>query len=78
VYRNAERELGADPDDLWLVAAHAWDLMGAKRCGWSTAWTGHHEEHLVATIPGPDVQGPTLGHVTSALAERLAALADRA
>lgn len=71
VYANAQRRLGAAPEELCLVAAHAWDVLGAMRAGWSGAWVGHRERRLLATVqPPPVVQAPTLLDAARALAAR--------
>lgn len=39
------RGLGKEGDDVrWFVAAHAWDLIAARKAGFKTAFL-HHEEH---------------------------------
>jgi 2-haloacid dehalogenase len=38
VYRYAAEVLGVDPANLALVAAHSWDVHGAKRAGLRTAY----------------------------------------
>jgi 2-haloacid dehalogenase len=55
VYAAGLATIGADPADAWLVAAHWWDVAGAKRAGLRTAWVGRHEGALLATTPAPDV-----------------------
>ncbi len=70
VYANAQRHLGAPAGELCLVAAHAWDVLGAMRAGWQAGWVGHREGRLLATVPEPLVQAPTLLEA----ARRLAAL----
>jgi 2-haloacid dehalogenase len=68
VYRAAEERLEARGDEICLVAAHAWDLLGASHAGWRTAWVGHLERRLTATIPEPDVVAPTLERVAEGVA----------
>jgi 2-haloacid dehalogenase len=63
VYRAAEERLEAAADDICLVAAHAWDLLGASHAGWRTAWVGHLEGRLAGSIVQPDVVAPTLERV---------------
>jgi 2-haloacid dehalogenase len=55
VYRHALDELGAAPADAWLVAAHWWDVAGAKRVGLRGAWVSRGRGWLPATAPEPDV-----------------------
>lgn len=50
----AGAEAAAD-DEVWLVAAHWWDVAGAKRAGLRTAWIGRDEGALLQTVPKPDV-----------------------
>ena len=66
VYANAAHALGAQPTELTLVAAHAWDLQGAGRAGWRTAWVGHLEERLLGTVE-VDITGATLTDVVAEL-----------
>lgn len=70
VYRNAERRLDASPDQLCLVAAHAWDVRGARRAGWNAAWVGHTESSLVPSGTRLSAAGATLPQVARALARR--------
>lgn len=49
VYENAdrhltERELGKEEGERWFVAAHAWDLIAARKAGFKTAYLDF-EEH---------------------------------
>lgn len=38
--------------DRWFVAAHAWDLIAAKRAGFKTAWLAFEEHNPVTPIFG--------------------------
>lgn len=67
VYLGAVEATGADAADCVMVAAHAWDLMGAKRRGLSTAWVSAHEGRWPGTAPAPDVEGDTLLAVAAAI-----------
>lgn len=60
VYRAAEERLAAGGDEICLVAAHAWDLLGASHAGWRTAWVAQLEGRLAATVVEPDVVASTL------------------
>jgi 2-haloacid dehalogenase len=56
VYAAGVAAVGAtDPSDVWLVAAHWWDVTGARRAGLRTAWVGRDEGALLETVPAPDV-----------------------
>ena len=39
--------------DRWFVAAHAWDLIAARRAGFKTAWIAFEEHDPVTPIFGP-------------------------
>ena len=70
VYQHAVDRLGADPVDVCLVAAHAWDVMGAMRAGLRGAWVARGERWLVPIVPEPDIRGEDLEDVARAIAER--------
>jgi 2-haloacid dehalogenase len=38
VYRHAAERLGVDPKRVTLIAAHAWDVVGAKEAGLDAVW----------------------------------------
>ena len=44
-YRLAARLLGVEPDELMLVAAHSWDLEGARGAGLRTAFVDRPLEY---------------------------------
>jgi hypothetical protein len=52
-----------------MVAAHGWDLMGAKRVGMTTASVSRREGLLLATLPAPDVAGEDLLSVANGILE---------
>ena len=68
VYRAAEERLEAGGEEICIVAAHAWDLLGASHAGWRTAWVGHLEGRLTTTSPEPDVAAPTLEQAAEGVA----------
>jgi 2-haloacid dehalogenase len=59
-YAHAIEELGVAADDIVLVAAHGWDVAGAKRAGLQTAWISRGEDVLSAMVPEPDVRAGDL------------------
>ena len=73
VYEGAVERLGIQPERLCLVAAHAWDVMGAMRAGLRGAWVARSERWLVPVVPEPDVRGADLQDVASKLVARTAA-----
>ena len=69
VYRHAADRLGASAGSICLVAAHAWDVLGAMRAGFDAAWVGYREHLLLATVPEPPIKAPTLAEASRRLAE---------
>jgi 2-haloacid dehalogenase len=57
VYEMARRR---EPGELWMVAAHAWDIAGAARAGLKTAWISAKERVYPATFAPADVVRPNL------------------
>ncbi|GAB4131425.1 MAG: haloacid dehalogenase type II [Rhodothalassiaceae bacterium] len=60
VYRHAVARLGLAPDRVALIAAHAWDLEGAKRAGLMTGYVARGGMPPHAAMMPPDVEGATL------------------
>ena len=67
VYRSAATHLGAQPSELRLIAAHAWDVYGAMRAGWRAAFVARRGIPLFPLAPKPDIIGPDLTAVTDAI-----------
>ena len=59
-YRYAADRLHLPPENVALVAAHAWDCHGAKRAGLTTGWVSRLEGRYSATFDAPDVAGDDL------------------
>ena len=66
-YLHACRELGTEPESTWMIAAHAWDLAGARAVGMRTAWLSRLEGHLDPNFGRPDVIGADLEDVVGRL-----------
>jgi len=45
----------ADQGEIWMVAAHAWDIMGAALAGLKTAFITQEEKTYLSVYPQPDV-----------------------
>jgi 2-haloacid dehalogenase len=69
-YHMAAHQLGIGVDEVCLVAAHAWDVAGAKRAGCRTAFVARPGAVLDPLAPAPDVVGRDMTET----AERLLAL----
>ncbi|TMB08323.1 MAG: hypothetical protein E6J64_02195 [Deltaproteobacteria bacterium] len=66
-YQHAEQKLGFRADQLALVAAHAWDVQGAKRAGWRAAWVSRLEKQFHPAMQAGDVTGSTVEEAVRAL-----------
>ncbi len=53
-YRMVLDDLGVKPEEVMMVAAHAWDLMGAKNAGLQTAFIGRPGAPLYPIAEKPD------------------------
>ena len=60
VYRLGADRAAAPPEEIWMVAAHGWDLLGAGRAGMRTAWVTRKERFPLETHPRPHVAGDDL------------------
>lgn len=59
VYRTAAAELERDPSEILMVAAHAFDILGARACGYRGAYVNRYglpyeESHLVPDLEVSD------------------------
>jgi 2-haloacid dehalogenase len=67
VYQLGVERTGMRPDDIVLVAAHPWDLLGAQRAGMQTAYLARDGEWPDA-LDEPDFQAADLIDMAAALA----------
>ena len=70
VYRHALSVFGAEPGEATMVAAHWWDLRGARAVGMRVAWVARREGRLSALLPEPDAEGADLLAVAAVLTAR--------
>jgi 2-haloacid dehalogenase len=68
VYRHGLAVIGAAPGAATMVAAHWWDLRGARAVGMRVAWVSRGEGALSSLLPDPDARGPDLLAVARELA----------
>ncbi|MGH2774446.1 MAG: HAD family hydrolase [Actinomycetota bacterium] len=57
--------------ELWMVASHAWDIMGAAHAGLRTAWISAFEKDYPSIFPTPDVVAPDLEAAARAIIDDL-------
>lgn len=58
VYQSVADALTLPPDGLRMVAAHAWDVLGALRAGWAAAFVARPGKVLYPLGPQPDIVAP--------------------
>lgn len=56
VYRGAAARLGSSPGEMWMIAAHGWDLAGAMTAGCRTAFVARPGQVPEALFPEPEFQ----------------------
>jgi len=66
-YRSVADALGVPVDQLRLVAAHAWDIVGALRAGCAAAFVARPGKVLYPLGPQPDIVGPDFRKVAQAI-----------
>jgi 2-haloacid dehalogenase len=66
-YRSVAEALGVPVDRLRLVAAHAWDIVGALRAGCTAAFVARPAKVLYPLGPQPDIVGPDFRKVAQAI-----------
>ena len=57
VYQMAAQELGVPVDQIRLVAAHDWDVVGALNAGCAAAFIARPGKVLNPLLPKPDIIG---------------------
>lgn len=72
LYQWAAREMECEPERCMMIAAHAWDVAGAKWAGMQTAFVSRPGQQWFGLAPEPDLVVPDLG----ALADRLCSLGE--
>ena len=68
-YRFVASELGVETRALRMVAAHAWDVVGAMQAGYAAAFVARPGKVLYPLAPPPDIIGADL----RAVAEQIVA-----
>jgi 2-haloacid dehalogenase len=74
VYETAKKQLskmGAVDEERWFVAAHAWDLIAARKAGFKTAYLDFEEHDPVTEVFGKfDLYVGSMGELLQKLKER--------
>jgi 2-haloacid dehalogenase len=64
-YRLVAKELGVDANGFRMVAAHAWDVVGAMQAGMAAALVARPGKVLYPLAPKPDIVEPDIGSVAA-------------
>jgi len=67
VYRTGATMLGVEPDRIMMVAAHAFDIMGARACGYRGAYVNRYRLPYEDSPHRPDVEVPDFVRLADAL-----------
>lgn len=67
-YRHACRAMGVEEAQAMLIAAHPWDVHGAKRAGLRAGWVNRHGQPYPDVFAPPDVSAGDLPALARALA----------
>jgi len=70
-YNYVARELNVSPSEMMMVAAHPWDLMGAKAVGCKVAFVERPGTSWFQMLPKPEISGPTLADIATQLISRI-------
>ena len=66
-YAYVEKELGARPAELCMVACHTWDTLGAVAAGWQAALIRRVGNDLLSVGPQPQLVGNDLSDIVDQL-----------
>lgn len=69
VYQMAARELGVPIEQIRLVAAHDWDVVGALNAGCAAAFIARPGKVLNPLLPKPDIVGKDLIEVAEKIVQ---------
>jgi len=67
VYEWAQKEMNVAPENAMLIAAHAWDIAGADKAGWKTAFILRPGKALYPLAEKPDLTGKDLIEIANQL-----------
>jgi 2-haloacid dehalogenase len=68
LYARLLDALDEEPGEVWLVAAHWWDIRGASAAGLRTAWVARKEGHLLGGAGAADRVGADLHAIADVIA----------
>lgn len=71
-YAYVEKQLQAAPAEMFMVASHTWDTLGARAAGWGAALIKRSGNDVLGVGPQPTLVGADLDDVANQLIERFA------
>lgn len=71
VYKHASERIGVEPKNLTLIAAHAWDVAGAKAAGLEAVWVDRLEGEWPLPKGKPRKTASNLEQAAQIVVERL-------
>jgi 2-haloacid dehalogenase len=66
-YHYAATQCGVEPAQIMMVAAHPWDIDGAKRAGLAGAWVNRNQLPYPRPLLEPDLSAPSLVSIAEAV-----------
>jgi 2-haloacid dehalogenase len=69
-YAYVEKELGVEPSQLFLIACHTWDTLGAVAAGWGAALIKRPGNDVLGVGPQPEIIGDDLSDIAGRLIAR--------
>jgi 2-haloacid dehalogenase len=69
-YAYVEKQLGALPAQLFLIASHTWDTLGAVAAGWGAALIKRPGNAVLSVGPQPSIVGIDLDDIANQLIRR--------
>lgn len=72
VYRRAAQELGVSPGQMRMIAAHPWDLMGARAAGCKVAFVERTRGAWFPLTAAPEMRGASLEELAEQLISKAA------
>lgn len=70
VYRMAASELGCEPAEIMMVAAHAFDILGARACGYRGAYVNRYRLPYEESALLPDFEVQDFNELADRLLDR--------
>ena len=72
VYRTGATVLGLEPQEIMMVAAHAFDIMGARACGYRGAYVNRYRLPYEESPHRPDIEVHDFIELANALEKQAA------